>query len=210
MLRVEALLEGHTPSLGPPRGPPPRPGGRPSGPSTRGALGEDAGRRDRRDVDRRGVEEGRRGRREDVVLQVHREVEVSAVFFFSLSVPIHATDDGIHPALSLLPPSPGPPAPARKRTAWTPRGRGPPDLRGEEGRLPLKGPRGRGPPGPPGMKPPGPGSQYGALTIRVISASNLASSSLLAGEPFAILKIGSQSSKPVVPNGGKKPVWGHV
>jgi Ca2+-dependent lipid-binding protein len=60
------------------------------------------------------------------------------------------------------------------------------------------------------MKPPGPGSQYGALTIRVISASNLASASFVGKvNPFAICKIGSQEQQTkVVPNGGKKPVWG--
>jgi serine/threonine-protein phosphatase 2B regulatory subunit len=60
------------------------------------------------------------------------------------------------------------------------------------------------------MKPPGPGSQYGALTIRVISGSNLASSSFVGKvNPYAICKIGTQEQQTkVVPDGGKKPVWG--
>ena len=49
-----------------------------------------------------------------------------------------------------------------------------------------------------------------ALTIRVISASNLASSSFVGKvNPFAIIKIGTQEQQTkVVQDGGKKPVWG--
>ena len=49
-----------------------------------------------------------------------------------------------------------------------------------------------------------------SLTIRVISASNLASSSFVGKvNPFAIIKIGTQEQQTkVVQDGGKKPVWG--